>query len=124
MEIQKQHDLLVLVQDKLTKHFELDEEQTEIFYLTQDEEETTWILFGDRVTFSFDKPDSILGVSFGMDLEPVISAQIIFCLVRNNIDLEIFESYYESKINHKMYWGEEAERFYREEILLEDENCE
>lgn len=124
MNAKKQHDLLILVQDKLTKHFDLDEEQCNMFFLTQDDEETSWILFAYKAIFSFeDKGDALL-VSFDKSLEPNISAEIIFCLVRNNIELRVMECFYESKINGEIYWGEKAEILYGEEILLENEECE
>ncbi|MBU0778296.1 hypothetical protein KKH23_10015 [Patescibacteria group bacterium] len=123
MEIQEQHDLLVLIQDKLTKYFQLDEEQCEQFYLTQDEEKTGWILYAYKVIFSFKNEDDILMVSFDKSLEPDISANIIFSLVRGEIDLQVMECCYESKMDGELYWGEEAERLYRREILLEEKYC-
>jgi hypothetical protein len=112
MNQEKQHEVLSAIKEKLILHFNMNEHQIKGIDLYQDKEKTQWFLNYDwYCVFSFGsfKGEELLSVSFDMDTDPEHAAIIMSCLLKNNFDVHVFESYWFDPDDEEMYWGEEAE---------------
>jgi len=105
METKKQHELLSLVRDKLIKHFNFPEEDHDQFEIVEFEDGSCVLFMDWHCSFSIEGDD--LGVSFDLDAVPDVVAEVMYSLLRNNINVQVMENCYHCS-DGVLYWGDEA----------------